>query len=163
MTHDIDDFLEGLGGAAWDTLVAVANDLQDSAAPARIESLDRFLGQLRSEIDGINRRRDGLGQKIANIDALLPAINTCLKECPDALDVALFRHLLLGQRAVWKAEVEDLRPDGKLKKKYDTERKRDLLKNMRTTVIELNARISKAAQREEASVTDPARARAEDR
>jgi len=158
MAHNIDDFLEGLSDHAWDTLLAVSNDLQDSASPGRIESLDKFLGQLRNEIDGVNRRRDAIGQKVADIDALIPAIDACLRECPDALDVSLFRHLLLGQRAIWKGEIEELRPEGKLRKKYDTERKRDLLVNLRATVIELNARLAAAPRGGAARVASPAKA-----
>lgn len=133
----ITDFLKALPEMKWDSVVNVMHDLQDSTSQERIESLRRFLQDLNREIDQINRKRDALGQKVANIDQLIPTIENAVRVNP-SLELELFKNVLLGWKAALKAEISELRPNGKLEKKYDTERKRDLLIQLQSLVGQLS-------------------------
>jgi predicted nucleic acid-binding Zn-ribbon protein len=139
----IRDFLKVLPDTRLDFVVNVITDLQDSTSGARIEKLRQFLSALTFEIDGINRKRDALGQKVANIDTLLPILDENLKSSPD-LEMELLRNTLLGWRASLKGEIAELRPNGKLEKKYDTERKRDLLIQLQSVASQLNEQMQRA-------------------
>lgn len=141
----LSDFLKVLPEAKWDSVVNVMHDLQDSTSPERIESLRQFLGTLTNEINQINRKRDALGQKVANIDAFTPIIEEYLKQHSD-LEVELFKNVLLSWKATLKAEISELRPNGKLEKKYDTERKRDTLLQLSSLITQLNQRMSGASR-----------------
>lgn len=145
----LSDFLKTLPEAKWDSVVGVMHDLQDSTSPDRIESLRQFLSTLTNEINQINRKRDALGQKVANIDTLLPVIDEYLKQQSD-LEIELFKSVLLGWKANLKSEISELRPNGKLEKKYDTESKRDLLLRLSSLVSQLNQRM-KGANRQSAN------------
>jgi len=134
----LQEFIKGLPESRMDSVFNVVHDLQDSTAPERIESLRQFLYTLTREIDQINRKRDALGQKVANIEGLLPAIEEHLRVTPN-LEVELFKNILLGWRAALKNDIAELRPNGKLEKKYDTERKRDLLVQLQSVVEKFNA------------------------
>jgi hypothetical protein len=149
----IEGFLKELPEAQWDVVVQVMNDLRDSTSPDRVESLRQFLQTLNREIDAINRKRDAIGQKVDNIDALLPVIDGCRK--PDDLELNLFRNLLLGWRASLKAEIIESRPEGKLEKKYDTERKRDLLQQLAGLVQQLSGVMADARKPKVQSLCTP--------
>ncbi len=71
-------------------------------------------------------------------------METWLADRPDDLEVRLLRDVLVGWRTSLKAEIEGMRPTSKLAKKYDTERKLDLLTRLRETVDGLNALILQA-------------------
>lgn len=149
----ISDFLESLSETGWDTLLMVSQDLQDSTAPGRIRNLESYAKSLRDEIDEVNRKRDALGQKVDNLDDMLDLVDARAEADPDDMEMSLLRDVLLGWRASLRAEIEALRPDEKLRKKYDTERKHDLLKQLRTTVEALNRRILEANPSRKAQVT----------
>jgi hypothetical protein len=136
----LSDFLKTLPEARWDSVVNVMHDLQDSTSPERVESLRQFLGTLTNEINQINRKRDALGQKVANIDAFIPVVDEFLKQHQD-LEVDLFKNVLLSWKAMLKSEISELRPNGKLEKKYDTERKRDTLTQLGGLLTQLNQRM----------------------
>lgn len=140
----ISNFLKSLSETGWDALLLVSQDLQDSTAPGRIRNLESYAKSLRDEIDEVNRKRDALGQKVDNLDDLLDLVDVRAKADPDDMEVGLLRDVLLGWRASLRADIEALRPDEKLRKKYDTERKCDLLKRLRTTVDSLNRLIVEA-------------------
>lgn len=136
----IADFLNSLTETEWDSVLMVSQDLQDSTAPERIRSLNNYAKTLREEIDRENRKRDALGQKVENLNALLTLLDAEIEhgEQRESVEVRLLRDVLLGWRASLRMEIEALRPEEKLKKRYDTERKRDLLKQLRDTVESLN-------------------------
>jgi len=135
-------FLSGLSEQEWDVMFQVSQDLQDSTSQERLNSLRQFLQTLSREIDHINRKRDALGYKVDNIDALLPMIHRYLEKNPDDLEIELFKNVLSGWRSSLKSEITSMRPNGKLDKKYDTEQKRSLLLQMSELVKRLNGRIA---------------------
>ena len=138
----ISAFLSGLSEHEWDVMFQVSQDLQDSTSQERLNSLRQFLQTLSREIDHINRKRDALGYKVDNIDALLPMIHRYLEKNPDDLEIELFKNVLSGWRSSLKSEITSMRPNGKLDKKYDTEQKRGLLVQMSELVKKLNAKLT---------------------
>jgi hypothetical protein len=138
------NWMESMSGPHKDTLVQVVQDLQDSTSPDRLESLRQFLSTLTREIEAINRKRDAMGQKVSNIDVLLPLLDEQVRANPDNLEVDLFRNMLVVWRSALKTEIAEMRPDGKLEKKYDTERKRDLLGQLQGVVVQLSRCMSEA-------------------
>jgi hypothetical protein len=137
----ISTFLSGLSEHEWDVMFQVSQDLQDSTSQERLNSLRQFLQTLSREIDHINRKRDALGYKVDNIDALLPMVHRYLEKNPDDLEIELFKNVLSAWRSSLKSEITSMRPNGKLDKKYDTEQKRSLLIQMSELVKRLNEKI----------------------
>jgi hypothetical protein len=133
----ISDFLSRLSEPQWDSVLLVIQELQDSAAPERMESLRKFLVSLNVEIDQINRKRDVLGQKADNIKAVVFMIEGYLKGNPD-LEVELLKNVLVMWESSLRLEIAELRPSEKLEKKYDTERKRNFLVQIQALVSNLN-------------------------
>lgn len=142
----ISEFLDGLTGPQLDAILMVVQDLQDSVSPERLESLRKFLNSLGVEIDKENRRRDALGHKVANIDVALQIIEKNLQGHPD-LEVELFKSILSMWKANLRVEISDLRPSEKLEKKYDTERKRELLLQIQALVSNLDVELRQAKER----------------
>jgi|GEM_PF-5930597 len=145
------EFFEGLSDTQWDGIVRVMQDLQDSASGERIESLRAFLASLTREIDNINRRRDAIGQKIENIDVLLRTLDEYVRKHKDNVETVLFRSVLLLWKSQLRSEVASLRPSEKLDKKYDTERKRELLVQVASLVSSISSKM-KDAQAERSDV-----------
>ena len=112
----LNNFMRGLSNSQWDTMIQVLHDLQDSTSPDRLESLRQFLATLTREIESINRKRDAIGQKVANLDILLPVIDDRLKRESD-LELEMFKNILLTWRSSLKKEITEDRPNGKLEKK----------------------------------------------
>jgi ABC-type transporter Mla subunit MlaD len=138
----IQEFLGSLSETQWDSVVRVMQDLQDSASAERLESLRAFLASLTREIDSINRRRDALGQKIENIDAFLRTLDEFVRKNDDNIEVVLFRSILVLWKSQLRSEVAALRPSDKLEKKYDTERKREMLTQVSDLVASMSSRMS---------------------
>lgn len=137
----IPDFLSRLNEVEWDGFLMVVNDLQDGTAPDRLQVLGRFVHTLRREIDEVNSRRDALGQRVANIDSVLPCLDRHLAAAPGDLEARLLRDVLAGWRISLKSEIEEMRPDSKMEKKDSAARKLDLLTRLGETVRELNRAI----------------------
>lgn len=137
----LSEFLLAAHEADRDDVLRVAHDLQDSTAPDRLASLRRFLDSLTHEIDGINARREAVGHKISNLDAALGQIAGWLETHPEDAEVRLFQGVLVTWRATLRAEIDSLRPSGKLEKKYDTERKLEMLQVLQQTAGLLNERL----------------------
>jgi hypothetical protein len=154
----ISAFLSGLSEQEWDVMFQVSQDLQDSTSIERLNSLRQFLQTLSREIDHINRKRDALGYKVDNIDALLPMIHRYLEKNPDDLEIELFKNVLSAWRSSLKSEITSMRPNGKLDKKYDTEQKRSLLIQMSELVKRLNEKIAESNNDSKAQTicTEPA-------
>lgn len=142
----IADFLSSLSETEWDAVLMVSQDLQDSTSPERVRALRNYAKTLRDEIDAVNRKRDALGQKVENLNALLALLDAEIEhgEQRDDLELGLLRDVLLGWRASLRSEIESLRPDEKLRRRYDTERKHDLLRQLQGTVAALNGLIADA-------------------
>lgn len=136
------EFFRGLSDTQWDGVVRVMQDLQDSSSAERIESLRGFLVSLTREIDNINRRRDALGQKIENIDAFLRTLDEYIGKNPQNVEASLFRSILVLWKSQLRSEVASLRPSDKLEKKYDTERKREMLTQISSLVFSLSSRMT---------------------
>lgn len=137
----LSDFLLAAHEADRDDVLRVAHDLQDSAAPERLASLQRFLDTLTHEINGINARREAAGHKVSNLDAALGQIAGWLETRPEDAEVRLFQGVLIAWRATLRAEMDEMRPAGKLEKKYDTERKLEVLQVLQRTAGLLNERL----------------------
>jgi len=138
------EFFRDLSETQWDSVVRVIQDLQDSASTERLESLRAFLASLTREIDNINRRRDALGQKIENIDAFMRTLDDYTRKNPDNVEAVLFRSILTLWKSQLRSEVADLRPSDKLEKKYDTERKRELLTQISALVSSISTQMTDA-------------------
>jgi hypothetical protein len=131
------EFFQSLTDTQWDSMVRVVQDLQDSTSVERLSSLRSFLSSLTKEIDMVNRRRDALGQKIENIDAAIAVLDSRIVENPQNMEAVLFRFILIMWRGQLKVDIADLRPSEKLEKKYDAERKRELLTQLQVLVSSL--------------------------
>ena len=131
------EFFQGLSDTQWDSMVRVVQDLQDSTSVERLSSLRSFLSSLTKEIDMVNRRRDALGQKIENINAAVSVLDSKIVEDPQNMEAVLFRFILIMWRGQLKIDIADLRPSEKLEKKYDAERKRELLTQLQMLVSSL--------------------------
>lgn len=136
------EFFKELSDTQWDGVVRVMQDLQDSSSAERIESLRGFLVSLTREIDNINRRRDALGQKIENIDAFLRTLDEYMGKNPQNVEASLFRSILVLWKSQLRSEVASLRPSDKLEKKYDTERKREMLTQISALVSSLSSKMT---------------------
>lgn len=139
----IAEFLAKLTDPQWDVVLMVVQELQDSAAPERMENLRKFLVTLNSEIDQINRKRDILGQKADNIKTVVNMVEGYLKGNPD-LEVELLKNVLVMWESSLRLEIAELRPSEKLEKKYDTERKRNFLVQIQSLVSNLNLEMRQA-------------------
>lgn len=145
----ITDFLQNLfsldaGEVRCDALLRVVDDLQDSTAPDRLRNLRQYVETLTGEINRINRRRDTLGQRVANLDAIVPLLDEWLAAHSDDLEMRLLKDVLFGWRTYLHSQIEESRPGEKLRKRYDTERKLTLLDQLRDTVEALNRKIAEA-------------------
>jgi len=138
------EFFSDLSDTQWDGVVRVMQDLQDSSSAERIESLRAFLQSLTREIDNINRRRDAIGQKIENIDVFLRTLDEYVRKNKDNVEATLFRSILVLWKSQLRAEVAALRPTEKLDKKYDTERKRELLVQIQSLVSSMSSKMRDA-------------------
>lgn len=135
------DFIQGLKDTEWDIMMQVMNDLSDSTSPDRLDSLRQFLKTLTREIDAINQRRDALGHRRDNVDALIGIIENRLKSKPD-INLLFFKNVLTNWKTSLQTEITETRPQLKLEKKYDTERKRDLLMELQPIVTKLGEAVS---------------------
>lgn len=138
------EFFKDLSETQWDSVVSVMQDLQDSASAERIETLRAFLASLSREIDHMNRRRDALGQKIENIDAFMRTLDEYVRKNKNNVEVVLFRSILALWKSQLRSEVASLRPTEKLEKKYDTERKRELLSQISLLVSSVGSEMRSA-------------------
>lgn len=132
----IRDFFQSFSETQGDVLVQMMNDLQDSTSSLRMDNLQKFLTTLNHEIDEINKKRDALGHKVENIEAFLSLLEDRISKHRD-IELDLLHSLLLHWRMSLKLEIEELRPQAKLEKKYDTERKYDTLTELKEAATHL--------------------------
>lgn len=137
----ISDFLSSLRDTEWDILMQVMNDLSDSTSPERLDSLRQFLKTITREIDQINQKRDALGHRRDNADALIGILESRLRATPN-VELMLFKNMLVNWKATLQTEIAESRPDLKLEKKYDTEKKRNLLVELQPIVTKLGESLS---------------------
>jgi hypothetical protein len=137
----LSDFIGGLKDTEWDILMAVMNDLSDSTSQERLESLRLFLRTITREIDAVNHKRDALGHRRDNADALINIIDSRLRQKSD-INLLFFKNVLTNWKTSLQTEISETRPNLKLEKKYDTERKRDLLIELQPIVVQLGDAVS---------------------
>ena len=80
-----------------------------------------------------------------------------IKANPANVEATLFRSILVLWKSQLKIEVSDLRPSEKLEKKYDTERKRELLSQLQVLVSSLSVEM-REAQTERAATQEAKKA-----
>ena len=124
-------------------------DLQDSAAPKRIETLKQFHQQLTQEIDQINRRRNTNGAKIRSLTTMLEYLEEFTRGKPSD-DLIVMKMFLVEWKTFLKRSVEETRPGGKLEKKYEIEHKIETLHSVQrlASILGDKLKISKAEQTE---------------
>ena len=97
--------------------------LQAAASPGKIGRLTEFLGKLRKEIDDINSRRSLIGEDLDLVEREAAKIRKRLAECPDSPELSLTLSFLQNASMYLRAEIEEQRPDNKLAKKADVQRR----------------------------------------
>jgi hypothetical protein len=128
MMSSVHGFFEGLSDPQKDLFVSVATDLQASAPEDKIERLRSFHGQLKNEIDSINKRRQGLGAVLNNVESLMKILEKKIEEDGQDLELAMFMGALQKVSADLKAEIAALKPEKKLAKKFDVARRMESLR-----------------------------------
>ena len=126
MSSSVRAFFEGLTDAQKDLFLSVTADLQASAPEEKLERLRNFHSQLKSEIDSINRRRQGLGSVLDNVESLSKILNKHMENTDD-LELSMFLGALQKISADLKAEIAALKPEKKLEKKFDVARRMESL------------------------------------
>lgn len=122
MSSSVREFFSGLTDAQKDLFLSVTTDLQSSAPEEKLERLRTFHGQLKSEIDAINKRRQGLGSVLDNVESLSKILSKHLEK-NDNLELSMFLGALQKVAADLKAEIAALKPEKKLAKKFDVARR----------------------------------------
>lgn len=120
-------FYDTLPESKKDILVQFANMLQSSAPPEKLERLRDFHAQLKEEIEAINRRRKAIADDLASAETIMAEIEQYTRKGNENADTATFQAYLTELIFTMKQEVEDLRPDNKLKKKFDVQKRIRLL------------------------------------
>lgn len=133
----VKEFYEGLPDAQKDLFRSVAADLQSSAPEEKIERLKSFHGQLKNEIDTINKRRQGLGAVLNNVESLMKILEKQAKVIGEDLELAMFLGSLQKMSADLKAEIAALKPEKKLAKKFDVARRMESLKQRQDLSVHL--------------------------
>jgi len=128
---------ESLSEPSRDLFVAVASDLQGSASPHRIEKLEEYQKKLKQEIDRVNWRRESLGGALNNVTSLLQRVDAFIAEHGDDLELLCFRNHLERLAMDIREEINAMKPEEKLAKKYDVGRKITLLKERQQLAAKL--------------------------
>lgn len=127
MSEGVKGLYESLNGRERDVLVMLAQDLQASSRPEKVARLKEFLAVLRKEIDEINARRKSLGDFLDNVSMVRTSAERRVKEKPADLELKLFRELMVDMEQQLKEEIALLRPERKLRKKFDVMRRIETL------------------------------------
>jgi len=135
MSSSVRAFYEGLTDAQKDLFLSVTTDLQTSAPEEKLERLRNFHNQLKTEIDAINKRRQGLGEVLNNVESLMKLVSSRVKE--DDLELAMFMGALQKVSADLKAEIAALKPEKKLEKKFDVARRMESLQQRQNLSLHL--------------------------
>jgi hypothetical protein len=136
MSSSVRDFYEGLTDAQKDLFLSVTTDLQTSAPEEKLERLQNFHGQLKSEINAINKRRQGLGEVLNNVESLMKLVES-RGNGEDDLELAMFLGALQKVSADLKAEIAALKPEKKLEKKFDVARRMESLQQRQNLSLHL--------------------------
>lgn len=126
MSSSVRDFFAGLTDAQKDLFLSVTTDLQSSAPEDKLERLRNFHSQLKKEIDSINKRRQGLGEVLNNVESLMKLLSKHMEDNDD-LELSMFLGALQKVTADLKAEIAALKPEKKLEKKFDVARRMESL------------------------------------
>ncbi len=143
--EDLKMFFESLGDAQQDHFMSAVNFMQSSAHPDRIEKLECFLETLKKEINRINDRRSYLSSQVQNLQKILEKLDMFLRT-KQSTELVLLRNSLDRLIDTLRGEVDSLKPEGKLLKKFDVAQKLKSLKQR----SELSLMICEAVMDEEA-------------
>ena len=143
----VQEFIKFASEKNEDLLGQFLVDLQDSAAPKRIETLKQFHQQLTQEIDQINRRRNTNGSKVRNLLTLIEYLDEFGGKNPPE-DLRIMRMFLMEWHTFLKRSVEESRPGSKLEKKYEIEHKIETLNSIQqlASVLGEGLKVSKKEQ-----------------
>lgn len=115
---ELKTFYDGLSETNKEVFARMAGDLHTSSPQAKIEHLEDFLRQLKREIDEINRRREALGAALNNVVKMKEEMVRIPPDKSD-LEVELMRSFLLERELELRTEIDALKPENKLEKKFD--------------------------------------------
>lgn len=124
---EVRGFYESLSGQDRDLFNSMLNDINTSAPVEKLQRLEEFRKQLKSEIDQINSRRQALGNQLSNIDTIIKKVEGYIEDNP-SLELTLFLNSLQKIAFDLRTEIETLKPENKLTKKYDVGVRIDSLK-----------------------------------
>lgn len=124
---DLPEFWGGLSDTARDTLAEMLRDLSSEASEVKLERIKKELDSLRKEINRTNSRREHLSAKLERVDAVLENVNKVVESGEAGVDLLLFQNVLFGIRSELKREIGVLRPDDRLRKKFEKARRREEL------------------------------------
>lgn len=124
---DLLEFWEELTDTAKDTLAEMLRDLSSEASETKLDRIKKELDSLRREINRTNSRREQLSAKLERVDAVLDRVNKVVEAGSASVDMLLFQNVLFGIRSELKREIGVLRPDDRLRKKFEKARRREEL------------------------------------
>jgi len=138
MSSSVREFFSGLSDAQKDLFRSVTTDLQTSAPEEKMERLRNFHSQLKTEIDAINKRRQGLGEVLNNVESLVKLILQHTEKSND-LELVMFLGALQKVSSDLKAEIAALKPEKKLEKKFDVARRMESLQQRQQLSLHLSS------------------------
>ena len=127
----VKNFFEDLSGVQQDIFLSVVSELQTSAPNDKIERLEQFYKNLKAEIDRINYRREALGRQASGIESILNAMNKRSDIESADLEFMTFKYSLSKILNDIRVEIDTLKPEKKLAKKFDVARRLEGLKQRR--------------------------------
>jgi len=133
----VQDFYDKLSDVQKDIFLQMATDMQSSAPEEKLARLRSFHSKLKSEIDAINRRREGLGGMLNNVESLLKLLLDYTRKNGTSLELTLFRGSLEKLAQDLKAEVAATKPEKKLEKKFDVARRIEALMQRQDLSVQL--------------------------
>lgn len=135
--NSVKDFFDSLSESHRDIFLAMLSDMQSTAPEEKLERLRNFQAQLKTEIDAINMRRQGLGGVLNNAETVLKFVNDYVRIKGDSLDTALLRGFIEKIIADLKSEIAATKPEKKLEKKFDVARRIESLEQRRNISTQL--------------------------
>lgn len=122
---DLQEFWSGLSDTSRDTFLEVVKEMASEASPERLDRIQRKLRSLVKEINKTNQRREELSAKLERVDAVLDTLNAADKNGSLSLEMRLFKNLLFGIRSELKREIGVLRPEDRLRQKFEQTRRKE--------------------------------------
>lgn len=123
----VKSFYDNLSNVQKDIFYSAVSGLQASATNEKIERLDVFHKQLKQEIDQINRKREALCTQSNDIELVLKLLNQYDNMENNCLELTMFRGMLQKVLYDLRVEVDTLKPEKKLAKKFEVARRKESL------------------------------------